>query len=98
MRVGHYEELPLVVNIGRFGRAVVAAVTSTSAPPVVPTNPTCDCSGRPNSTPGELTIVVLSAVFQSVIADEFHGFFLSLHSSTGGSHHVRLHASIVNDR
>ena len=38
------------------------AVTSTSAPPVVPTNPTCDCSGRPNSTPGELTIVALSAV------------------------------------
>ncbi len=25
MHVGHYEELPLVVNIGRFGREVVAA-------------------------------------------------------------------------
>jgi hypothetical protein len=38
------------------------AVTSTSAPPVVPTNPTCDCSGHSDSTPGGLIIVALSAV------------------------------------
>ncbi len=39
------------------------AVTSTIyASPVVPTNPTCDCSGGPDSTPGELTIMALSAV------------------------------------
>ena len=39
-----------------------AVTSTTSTPPVIPTDPTCDCSGHPDSTPGEFTIMALSAV------------------------------------
>ena len=52
-----------IINLKKMNSSdFFEAMTSTSAPPVVPTNHTCDCSGSPDSTPGELTIVALSAV------------------------------------